>query len=312
MTDRPELSIVIVSFNTETMTCECLDSIYANAAGLDFEIIVVDNASSDKSVELIEQRFPNVVLIKNKDNRGFAAANNQAFAIARGDHILLLNSDTIILDQALQRSVAYLKAHLEVGAMACRALNTDRTLQLTCSEYPTHFNLFLQTTGLDRLPWPKALGKYQMRHWRRDTERDVEVISGCYLMIRRTAFDEVGPLDENFFFFGEETDWCYRLRRLGWKLRFAPVGEYIHHGGASAKKLRFKRDLMLTEAMVRLHRKHGGVPAAALAFAILLVFNASRAAVWTMLSPLKSKFAERATHFRQVSANMRQAWPSEA
>lgn len=312
MTDRPELSIVIVSFNTEAMTRECLESIFLNAPDLDFEIIVVDNASTDGSPEMIEDSFPDVILIRNIDNRGFAAANNQAFAIARGRYILLLNSDTIILDRALQHSVAYLEEHPDVGAMACRALNTDRTLQLTCSEYPSHLNLILQATGLDRLPWPRALGKYQMRHWRRDSERDVDVISGCYLMIHRAAFDDVGLLDENFFFFGEETDWCYRLRRLGWKLRFAPVGEYIHHGGGSAKKLRAKRDLMLTQALVRLHRKHGGLSAAALTFAILLIFNTSRAAVWTLLSPVKAQFAERANHFREVSANMRQTWPSEA
>jgi GT2 family glycosyltransferase len=168
------------------------------------------------------------------------------------------------------------------------------------------------TTGLDRLPWPKALRKYQMCHWRRDRERDVEVISGCYLLIRRPAFEQVGLLDEDFFFFGEETDWCRRLRDLGWKLRFAPVGEYIHHGGGSARKLRFKRDLMLSEAMIRLHAKHGGRTAALLTFLILTLFNATRAVFWTLLSPLGRRFAERARHFRQVILRMPSTWPQEA
>jgi GT2 family glycosyltransferase len=313
MTDKPELSIVIVSYNTQDMTRECLESVYANAIGLALEVIVVDNASSDGSVEMIEQAFPAALLIKNADNRGFAAANNQAFAVARGDFILLLNSDTVILGDALQRSLEYLRRNPEAGAMACRALNTDRTVQLTCSEYPSHLNLLLMTTGLDRLPWPKVLGKYQMRHWRRDSERDVEVISGCYLLIRRPAFEQVGLLDEGFFFFfGEETDWCRRLRDLGWKLRFAPVGEYIHHGGGSARKLRFKRDLMLSEAMIRLHAKHGGRAAALLTFLILTLFNATRAVFWTLLSPLGRRFAERARHFRRVILRMPSTWPQEA
>ncbi len=297
MIEKPELSIVIISYNTQDMTRECLESVYANASGLDLEIIVVDNASRDGSVEMIEQCFPAALLIKNTENRGFAAANNQAFAVARGDFILLLNSDTIILGDALQRSLEYLRRNPEAGAMACRALNTDRTVQLTCSEYPSHLNLLLMTTGLDRLPWPKALAKYQMRHWQRDSERDVEVISGCFLLIRRPAFEQVGLLDEGFFFFGEETDWCRRLRDLGWKLRFAPVGQYIHHGGGSARKLRFKRDLMLSEAMIRLHAKHGGRGAALLTFLILSLFNATRAVFWTLASPLGTRFAERARHF---------------
>ena len=199
MIEKPELSIVIISYNTQDMTRECLESVYANASGLDLEIIVVDDASRDGSVEMIEQCFPAALLIKNTENRGFAAANNQAFAVARGDFILLLNSDTIILGDALQRSLEYLRRNPEAGAMACRALNTDRTVQLTCSEYPSHLNLLLMTTGLDRLPWPKALAKYQMRHWQRDSERDVEVISGCFLLIRRPAFEQVGLLDEGFF-----------------------------------------------------------------------------------------------------------------
>lgn len=118
--------------------------------------IVVDNASSDASIEMINRRFPATVLIKNAENRGLAAANNPAFAIARGDFILLLNSDIVILGDALQRSLECLRRHSEAGAMARRALNTDHTVQHTRSEYPTRLNLLLLASGLDRLPWPKA------------------------------------------------------------------------------------------------------------------------------------------------------------
>lgn len=299
----PDLSIVIVNWNTVGMLRDLLASTYANISGITVQVIVIDNASADGSADMVLEEFPQTELIRNSDNRGFAAANNQGFLVANGRNILLLNSDTIILGDVLAASVRYLDANPAVGAMGCRVLNPDRTMQRTCSMWPSLTNLILLTSGLWKLRWPRFLGRYQMMEWQRDSERDVDSITGCYLMLRREVLEQVGPLDEAFFFFGEETDWCRRMRGAGWRLMFAPVGEIIHYGSVSAKKLNHKRDLMLTEATVHLHRKHGGRLAAAGAWSILLAFNLSRALFWGGFSLIRSTHAaDRARHFRQVVA----------
>lgn len=305
-----DLSVVIVNWNTQAMLRDCLASTYAGlGAGLAAEVIVIDNASEDGSADMVAAEFPQAVLIRNADNRGFAAANNQGFAVARGRHVLLLNSDTVVHGDVLPRSVAWLDAHGEVGAMGCRVLNTDGTVQLTCSMYPSILNQLLQASGLWKLGWPRFFGRYLMTDWQRDSERVVDTISGCYLMVRARVIAEVGPLDEAFFFFGEETDWCRRMREAGWKLMFAPVGEITHHGSASVRKLNHRRDVMLTESKVRLHRKHGGIVPAAIVWLIAGLFNGSRALFWNVRRALGDRRAEeRARHFRGVVAHLRDAW----
>jgi hypothetical protein len=303
--NRIDVTIVVISWNTRQMTHDCLRSVYDNLGDLPAEVILVDNNSADGSAEMVAADFPQAILIRNADNRGFAAANNQGFVIARGRHILLLNSDTLIHGDVIQRSVAYLDQHPTVGAMGCRVLNTDGSVQLTCGQFPTLFNLFLQATALKKLAWPRFFGRQEMSHWARDSERPVDTITGCYLMLRREVMDDVGMLDEDFFFFGEETDWCRRMRDAGWGVMFAPVGQITHHGSVSARKHNHKRDVMLSNAIVRLHRKHGGPVAAALAWAIVFSFNASRALVWRMVATLGKVDGakERAEHFRKVAAD---------
>lgn len=302
---RPDLSVVIVNWNTQQMLREVLQSTYATLGAITVQVIVVDNASSDGSADMVAAEFPGAVLIRNTENRGFAAANNQGFVVATGRHILLLNSDTIVLGDVLAASVRYLDAHPQVGAMGCRVLNTDRSMQRTCSMFPGPLNMLLLTSGLWKLRRPAALrpflGRYQMMDWARDSERAVEVITGCYLMLRREVLEQIGPLDEAFFFFGEETDWCRRMHKAGWQLRFAPVGEIIHHGSASVRKLNHRRDLMLTDATVRLNRKHGGPLAAGAVWTTLFAFNASRALFWSLRALIQSKAADRARHFRDVT-----------
>lgn len=294
-----DLSIIIVNWNTREMLRENLSSVFNNLGALKAEVIVIDNASEDGSPAMIAADFPDAILICNTENRGFAAANNQGFEIARGHNILMLNSDTLVLGDVLTHSCAYLSksSNMSIGAMGCRVLNTDRTVQQTCSMYPSLLNLFLLTSGLGKF---KRFGRYQMSDWARDRERTVEVISGCYLLMRRAALESVGPLDESFFFFGEETDWCARARDAQWVLRFAPVGEIIHHGSVSARKLNHQRDVLLTQALIRLHRKHNGRLSAWSAWLILFSFNASRACFWGLRGLVSPAAKPRAAHFRAV------------
>ncbi len=297
-----DLSIIIVSWNTRALLDACLRSIQVSDGDPRLEVVVVDNGSTDGSAQLVRATYPHVRVIENSENRGFAAANNQAMRVAHGRYVLLLNSDTEILGNVLEQSVKYMDMHPDVGAMGCRVLNPDGTLQRTCFMFPSLLNLILLTLGVENLRWPRAFGRRQMLNWNRDTERDVEVVTGCYLLVRREVVEHVGMLDEAFFFYGEETDWCVSIRDAGWKVRFAPVGEIIHHGGSSAQMLNARRDVLLTDALVHLHRKHGTFSRAVLVRVLLLSFAASRAAGWSLLSLCRPTqyVLERRKHFNAV------------
>jgi GT2 family glycosyltransferase len=308
-----DLSIVIVNWNTCGLLRDCLASVEKHLSGVRAEVIVVDNASIDGSVDMVKRRFPKVNLIVNAENRGFAAANNQAFEHASGKYVLLLNSDTLVHGDVLSRSMEYLDANPGVGMMGCKVLNGDGSTQLTCSQFPTFTNLLIQTLAANRLK-SSFFSRYQMLHWARDDEREVEVISGCYLMVRSQVIDEIGYLDEAFFCYGEETDWCRRCREAGWKLKFAPVGTITHFGSGTTRKLNHKRDLMLSEGTIRLHLKHNGPLSAAIVWMLLLVFNCSRSVFWTCRTLLDSNddISTRAQHFRNVVRQFNRTWPQLA
>jgi len=305
-----DLSIVIVNWNTREMLRDCLESLQAPLDGIQAEVIVVDNASEDGSVEMVGEYFRDVRLIANLDNRGFAAANNQGFDRASGRHVLLLNSDTLVHGDVLVRSIEYLDTHPKVGMMGCKVLNDDGTTQLTCSRFPSFINLLLQTFGANRLGG-RYFSRYQMLDWDRDDEREVDVVSGCYLMVRASVIEEIGRLDEAFFCYGEETDWCRRCQDAGWQLMFAPVGEITHFGSGSTRALNHVRDLMLSEGTIRLHRKHNGHIAAMFMWLLLLVFNSMRSVFWTLRTALDSTDTtnRRAQHFRRIVRDFTRAWP---
>ena len=308
-----DLSIVIVNWNTREMLRDCLESVRSQIHGVQAQVIVIDNASKDGSVAMVAEKFPEVRLIANLENRGFAAANNQGFDGVSGRHVLLLNSDTIVHGDVLKRSVEYLDTHADVGMMGCKVLNTDGSTQMTCSRFPTFSNLLMQTLGVNRLGG-RFSGRYQMLDWARDSERDVEVVSGCYLMVRASVIEEIGYLDEAFFCYGEETDWCRRCQNAGWQLKFAPVGEITHFGSGSTRSLNHVRDLMLSEGTVRLHQKHGGRFAASAMWLLLFVFNGIRSVFWTLRNAFRPASASktRARHFRRIVREFSRAWPSPA
>lgn len=307
-----DLSIIIVNWNTEKLLRDCLTSVIAGRPALNLEIFVVDNGSSDGSPEMVEREFPNVILIKNADNRGFAAANNQAMRRARGKYILLLNSDTVVHGDVLANAVAYMERHEDVAVLGCRVLNADGSLQPSCGNFPGLLNLIVLFSGLWKLRAPTFFARSQLRPLRGDGAEDVDYVSGCFMCLRGSALGEVGLLDEKFFFFGEEVDWCRRFKKKGYAVRAAPVGAITHLGSASARKLNHKRDLMLSSGIVLLHRKHRGVVAASLAWAILFGFNISRAAFWSLRQLAAPDPATRARrdHFRAVVKNFHRAWPS--
>lgn len=307
-----DLSILIINWNTRDLLRDCLTSVFEGAPdGRSYEVIVVDNASEDGSQEMVRREFPQATMIMNDENRGFAAANNQAMAIASGECVLLLNSDTLVHGDVLGKSVEYMDAHWHVGAMGCRVLNADQSVQHSTSQFPSLLNLIVQTLGLDRFKSIPAFRKYRMLDWDRQSERYVQTISGCFLMVRKQCIDVVGTLDESFFFFGEETDWCRRIREADWRVAFAPVGDITHFGGGSSGVLNYRRDLMLTEATVRLHRKHSGLVTACCVYLLLLAFNGSRFFYWAAASMFgrATRAKARSRHFRGISLSFLRAWP---
>jgi len=254
-----DVSIVIVSWNTRALLARCLQSVFDTTSNLDFEVIVVDNASTDGSQDMVQQWFPNVHLIANKENLGFAKANNQAIRRSQGRHVLLLNSDAFVRENTIERMVAFMDAHPRAGMAGCKLLYEDGRLQPSCYTFPTLFTEFCIATRLDRLlPKSPLFGKYRMTYWDYGDVREVEVIVGAFMMVRATAIDEVGLLDESYFMYSEEVDWCYRFKRNGWKIYFYPHAEAVHLWGGSSKQVPVETLIRMYRSRVAFFRRYYG------------------------------------------------------
>lgn len=280
-----DVSIIIVNWNTKQLLRDCLTSVYERAGEVDYEIIVVDNASTDGSAEMVKIDFRQVILIENTENRGFAAANNQGMAVAKGRYVLLLNSDTVVLDNVIANTVRFADENPQVAVAGCRVLNPDRTLQRTCFMFPSILNMLLSSTYLYKLfPKNRFFGREQMTWWDRSDVRKVDVVTGCFMLVRREAIEQVGVMDERFFMYGEETDWCYRFWKKGWTVMFAPVGQIIHFGGQSTAKRPVAMIVQLRLSILKFIRKHYGWPSYLIARFLVALFFAVRLPVWMAMA----------------------------
>lgn len=243
MSDNPadegiDVSILIVNWNTRGMTLACLRSLYEQTRGIAFEVILVDNGSEDGSADAIRAEFPQVRLIAEQANHGFARANNIAAEVARGRYVLLLNSDTVVLDGAIQALVRFADSTPDAQLWGGRTLFGDRSLNPTsCWGRITGWSAFCFATGLAGLArntvWlnPEGIGG-----WRRDSVRGVDVVSGCFFLIGRAFWNQLGGFDPAFFMYGEEADLCARARDKGARPLITPEATIIHYGGASTAK----------------------------------------------------------------------------
>ncbi|MHC4118066.1 MAG: glycosyltransferase family 2 protein [Planctomycetota bacterium] len=276
-----DVSVIIVNWNTKEILRDCLASVYEQAGDVDCEVIVVDNASTDGSVEMVKNDFERAVLIENAENRGFATANNQGIAVAKGRYVLLLNSDTVVLDGAIAKTVDFADAHPKAGVVGCRVLNPDRTLQPTCFMYPSVLNMFLSSTYLYKLfPRSRFFGRERMTWWDRNDMREVDVVTGCFMLVRREAIDQVGAMDERFFMYAEETDWCYRIKKSGWRIMFTPAAAIVHLGGQSTAKRPVAMIIQLRLSILKFVRKHSGWAVQLIARFLTALFFAVRLPVW--------------------------------
>ena len=253
-----DLTVVIPSYNTRDLMEQALRTVDEAAADLSVEIIVVDNASHDGSQQMVAARFPHVTLICNDSNLGFAGANNLAFRQARGRHVLLLNSDTIVRPDTLRTMVDFLDEHPQVGAAGCKVLNPDGTLQLDCRRaFPTPSAAIYKLSGLSRLfPKSERFARYNLSYLDEDEMAEVDALSGSCMFVRRTTLQQVGGLDEAYFMYGEDLDWCFRMRAAGWQVFYVPTTEIIHFRGQSGRSQALRVQFRKNEAMSIFVHKH--------------------------------------------------------
>jgi GT2 family glycosyltransferase len=253
------LSIIIVSWNTRDLLESCLRSIYENPPLGDFEIWLVDNASSDHSVEMVKDLFPKVKLIENEHNPGFAQGNNQAIQMSTGKYVMLLNPDTEVKPGALDHLVCFLEDNPRAGGAGARLVSPDGGLQHSCHPDLTLSREMWRLFHLDKL---RTYGTYNMQQWDMKQPREVDVLQGAALVLRTEALKRVGLFDEDYFMYTEEVDLCYRLRKAGWLLYWVPEAVVLHYGGQSTKLVKEKMFLTLYESRLRFFRKHHGGTAA--------------------------------------------------
>lgn len=255
-----DLSIIIVSYNTKDMTLACIESVIEQTKTLDYQVIVLDNDSSDGSAQAIQARFPHIQLIESKENLGFAQGNNIAVLDAVGDYLLLLNPDTLILDQAIDRLYAFAKSYQGEGIFGGRTYLGDGTLDPTsCWKEPSLWSLFCFAVGLTAIfKRNKFFDPESYGGWQRDSVRSVDIVTGCFLMIRKTVWGELGGFSPDFFMYAEEADLCLRAKEIGVQPVIFPDARIIHYGGASEKVIADKMVRMLSSkvVLIRKHWKH--------------------------------------------------------
>lgn len=236
--EQPDISVIIVSFNTRDLLRECLHTLRAEAGGVRYELIVVDNASRDGSADMIEAEFPAARLIRGETNLGFAAANNRGFAIAQGRYLVLLNSDAFPRPLALPKAVAYMDADPKIGLGGARLVGRDDSWQPSARLFPSPLNDFLSLSGLStRFPHSRFFGRMDRSWADPGAAAEVDWVPGAFSIIRREVLQRVGSFDERFFLYYEEVDLCQRIKAAGYKIYYWPDVVVTHLGGESSKTL---------------------------------------------------------------------------
>lgn len=287
---NPELSILIISYNTRDITLACLESVYAQTRHTTFELIILDNASTDGSADAIAQRFPQATLIRSQNNLGFAGGNNAAAEHASGTYLLLLNPDTVVLDGAIDKLIAFARSTPQAGIWGGKTLFADGTLNPTyCWKRQTPWSAFCCGTGLQSVfRGSRVFDPESMGAWNREHSPEVDIVSGCFLLLTRQLWDDLNGFDPAFFMYGEEADLCLRARARGARPRITTDATIIHLGGAS-EKVRSDKLVRLLKAKTLLIRRHWSPGAARFGVAMLTLWPCSRAVAWKLLAPFRGQ-----------------------
>lgn len=255
--DSADVSVIVVNWNLKDHLRSCLESVRNFRGSVSVEIIVIDNGSTDGSIEMMEREFADAKLVRNRSNLGFARASNEGMAAAAGRYLFLFNNDARLFEGALPRLVEFMDRHPDVGLCGPRVSNPDGTLQVRSKGFypsiPRALGQFFVPGFLRR---QQPLGFYEARDL--NVTRDIDWLSGCALMARREAVEDVGLLDDEVFMYLEDVDWCYRMRQAGWKVVYVPQGEVLHYGGVSMKKQKGKVVGSHAASLVAFYKKYHG------------------------------------------------------
>ncbi len=254
-----DLTVVVVNYNVRDLLRDCLRSLQASRCRFRFEVIVVDNCSTDGSAGMVRTEFPNVRLIESPRNDGFAAANNRGIRAAPSSrYVMLLNPDTVVPPDGLERLMEFMDAHPEAGVVGPKLVKGDGSLDLACRRsFPNPRIAFYHAFGLDKLfPRSREFAQYNLTYLDEDELTELDCVVGAAMLVRREAIDQAGLLDESFFMYGEDLDWAYRIRERGWKVFYNPGVVITHYKGQSSRQRSIHSILAFYDAMVTFHRKH--------------------------------------------------------
>jgi len=230
------VTVVIVSYNTREILSNCLDALFSNSMSKEMEVFVVDNDSRDQSAAMVSERYPQVHLIANRQNLGFAAANNQAFRQASGEYIVLLNPDAYVGPSSIPNAVRFMESHPECGLCGGKIISPEGRLEPSARRFPSPLTKLLTLSGLRaKFPSSRWLNWHEFGDFAHDRPMEVDWVPGTFTIVRKAMLDSIGPFDERFFIYYEETDLCLRAKKAGWKVFFIPDAEVMHIGGASSK-----------------------------------------------------------------------------
>lgn len=298
-----DLSIILVSWNVADLLAACLESIANGTGDLHVEVIVVDSASSDNSVAMLRERFPQVRLIERTENIGYTRGNNVGMAAAQGRHWLLLNPDTEIMGDALTRMVAYLDTNPNVGILGPYTHNSDGSYQSSRRRFPTRTLAFFESTWLQPFA-PKALiDRFYVNDAPVEQTLDVDWVQGSALVARREVYAQIGGLDEGYVMYSEELDWCKRAKDAGWRVVYLAEAHILHHGGKSSDQVVARRQIMFNQSKLRYFRKvYGGFFAQVLRLFLLLNYAVQLGVEWVkgLLGHKRQMRQERVRQYWQV------------
>ncbi|MGE3062357.1 MAG: glycosyltransferase family 2 protein [bacterium] len=252
------VTIIIVTYNSENFIKKCIEGVYSKTEDVEYEIIVVDNNSTDRTAEIVYRNFKNVRLIRNRKNMGFGAANNIAIERSSGEYIMLLNPDTVLENNAIKVLVDQLKADSNVGCAGAKLLYFDGSLQLSCRQFPNYINVFFGRRSIIRHLFPKnpVSREFMLENMDYNYVQEVDWIMGAAMMMRRSTIEEVGSFDERYFLFVEDTDLCYRMVSSGKKVVYVPSAVIRHFHGASVRRGFSKSQLHHNIGMYKFFKKY--------------------------------------------------------
>lgn len=257
--ENPELSIIILNYNVKEFLLNCLDSIFQSKGKLDkWQVIVVDNASSDGSVEEVRERYKDIEILENSKNLGFAAGNNKAIPFVKAPVVLFLNPDTIVVGNAIQKTLEVLLSNPDLGAITCKVELGDGSLDYSCHRgFPTPWNSFAYFSGLAKLfPRSPIFAGYTATYLDTSKPHEIDCLTGAFLMVRKIVGDQIGWWDSDYFFNGEDIEFCFSLKEKGWKIYYYPGEKIIHYKGSSAKKVKPETIIHGVSAMRIFYKKH--------------------------------------------------------